>query len=50
MNVVIKIDECDLSETNNRPNVMTPISSEYHENELSAEVRNFVQAYGIPVQ
>lgn len=49
MNVVIKIEECEISENNSRPHVKTPIDAKHHENLLSADVRNFVETYGIAV-
>ena len=49
MNVVIKIDECELSDSKHRPNMKTPVDSRKLEKELTSGVRNFVNTYGIPV-
>ena len=49
MNVVIKIDECEVSE-NYQPLLSTPADLIDKQDAMSTSMRNFVNTYGIAVQ
>ena len=50
MNVVIKIDECEISENNYKPLLSTPVEWQDEKDAMSTSMRNFVNTYGIAVQ
>jgi len=49
MNVVIKIDEYDISEDYSKPLLATPAEWQEDNELLSTSMRNFVNTYGIAI-